>query len=161
MPAGSDPAEPAGPDRTDLPVTLPHTWRPLGVRVMAWFLVAALGVMCTMVWVGFTPEIKAQVTMFERLTFGAVGLGIVVCVHALTRSRVEARADGVTVVNGYKRRDLEWAEILSINFPRGAPWPNIDLASGHNISVHGIQASDGASSKKAVRTLRTLVDDLS
>ncbi|MBB3091953.1 PH domain-containing protein [Nocardioides albus] len=142
-------------------MTLPHTWRPLGPRVMGWFLVAALAVMCTMVWVGFTPEIKAQVTMFERLTFGAVGLGIVVCVHALTRSRVEAREDGLTVVNGYKRRDLEWAEILAINFPQGAPWPNIDLASGHNISVHGIQASDGAAAKRAVRTLRTLVDALS
>jgi hypothetical protein len=123
--------------------------------------VAALGVMCTLVWVGFTPEIKAQVTMFERLTLGAVGLGMLACVHALTRSRVVAREDGLTVVNGYKRRDLEWAEVLAINFPRGAPWPNIDLASGHNISVIGIQASDGASSKKSVRTLRTLVDQLS
>ncbi|SDJ89034.1 PH domain-containing protein [Nocardioides sp. YR527] len=140
---------------------LPHTWRPLGARVMGWFLVAALAVMCTMVWVGFTPEIKAQVTMFERLTFGAVGLGIVTCVYALTRSRVVARADGLTVVNGFKRRDLEWAEVLAINFPRGAPWPNIDLASGHNISVLGIQASDGGSSKKAVRTLRKLAEELS
>ncbi|MER6970675.1 PH domain-containing protein [Nocardioides sp. NPDC000445] len=160
MPAGSEPAgsEPAGPK---LPVKLPHTWRPLGARFMGWFLVAALAVMCTMVWVGFTPEIKAQVTMFERLTFGAVGLGIVACVYALTRSRVVARADGLTVVNGFKRRDLEWAEVLAINFPRGAPWPNIDLASGHNISVLGIQASDGGASKKAVRTLRTLAEELS
>lgn len=158
MPAGSDPEASTG---SELPVKLPHTWRPLGARVMGWFLVAALAVMCTMVWVGFSPEIKAQVTMFERLTFGAVGLGIVVCVHALTRSRLVARADGLTVVNGYKRRDLEWAEVLAINFPRGAPWPNIDLASGHNISVLGIQASDGGSSRKAVRTLRTLAEELS
>lgn len=150
MPAGSD-----------LPVPLPHTWRPLGARVMGWFLVAALGVMCTMVWVGFTPEIKAQVTTFERLTFGAVGLGIVVCVHALTRSRVVASESGLTVVNGYKRRDLEWAEILAINFPQGSPWPNIDLSSGHNISALGIQAADGASAKKAVRTLRALATELS
>ncbi|MFD7077119.1 PH domain-containing protein [Nocardioides sp. NPDC057577] len=155
MPAGSDPTA------AERPVKLPHTWRPLGARVMGWFLVAALAVMCTMVWVGFTPEIKAQVTMFERLTFGAVGLGIVTCVYALTRSRVVARTDGLTVVNGFKRRDLEWAEVLAINFPRGAPWPNIDLASGHNISALGIQASDGGSSKKAVRTLRALAEELS
>ena len=160
MPAGSDRT---GSDHTgsELPVKLPHTWRPLGARVMGWFLVAALAVMCTMVWVGFSAEIKAQVTMFERLTFGALGIGIVVCVHAVTRSRVVAREDGLTVVNGFKRRDLEWAEVLAINFPRGAPWPNIDLASGHNISVLGIQASDGGSSKKAVRTLRTLAEELS
>lgn len=160
MPAGSEPSgtEPSG---TELPVKLPHTWRPLGARVMGWFLVAALAVMCAMVWIGFSPEIKAQVTLFERLTFGALGLGIVACVHALTRSRVVAREDGLTVVNGYKRRDLEWAEVLAINFPRGAPWPTIDLASGHNISALGIQAADGLSSRKAVRTLRTLVDELS
>ena len=159
MPAESEPTGSGAAG--ELPVKLPHTWRPLGVRVMGWLLVAALAVMCTMVWVGFTPEIKAQVTMFERLTFGSVGLLILACVHALTRSRVVAREAGLTVVNGYKRRELEWAEILAINFPRGAPWPNIDLATGHNISVHGIQASDGGGSRAAVRTLRTLVAELS
>ena len=124
---------------------------------MGWMLVVALVVMMTAVWVGFSPEIKAQVTTFEKLTVGALGIGILVCVHALTRSRVVATDAGLTVVNGYKRRDLEWAEVLAINFPRGAPWPNIDLASGHNISMHAIQASDGAAARKSVRTLRALV----
>ncbi|TQL68779.1 PH (Pleckstrin Homology) domain-containing protein [Nocardioides albertanoniae] len=154
MPAASEP-DPASAD--GVAVTLPHTWRPFGVRVMGWMLVIALAVMMTVVWVGFTPEIKAQVTTFEKLTLAALGIGVLVCMHALTRSRVVASEAGLTVVNGYKRRDLEWAEILAINFPRGAPWPNIDLASGHNISMHGIQASDGGSSRKSVRTLRALV----
>ncbi|MFB9551602.1 PH domain-containing protein [Nocardioides luteus] len=142
-------------------MALPHTWRPVGAQVMGWFLVVALAVACTVVWVGFSPEIKAQVTTFERLTFGFLGLLILACVHALTRSKVVAHEDGLTVVNGYKRRDLEWAEILAINFPSGAPWPNVDLSSGHNISMLAIQASDGASSKRAVRTLRRLVAELS
>ena len=155
MPAASESGSEPGHD--DVGVTLPHTWRPLGVRVMGWGLVVAMAVMMTFVWVGFTPEIKAQVTTFEKLTLAALSLGGLACVHALTRSRVVASEDGLTVVNGYKRRDLEWAEILAINFPRGAPWPNIDLSSGHNISMHAIQAADGASARARVRTLRALV----
>lgn len=142
-------------------MTLPHTWRPFGARLMGSVAGGLLVVMVGAVWFSFSEDIRAKFSSLERGTLVFLGLIALAVWYALMRSRVTATEGGVTVVNGYKRRDLEWAEVLAINFPRGAPWPNIDLASGHNISVLGIQASDGGSSKKAVRTLRTLAEQLS
>lgn len=144
MPAGSE-------------LSLPHTWRPVGPRIMGYLLVVCLAVMVVVTWVGFSDRIQATFTLFEKLTMAFIGLLILTCVHALTRSRVVASEQGLTVVNGYKRRDLEWAQVVAVNFPQGAPWPNIDLTDGTNISVHGIQASDGAMAKRAVRDLRGLL----
>ncbi|MBO0842576.1 MAG: PH domain-containing protein [Nocardioides sp.] len=149
---------PAGSEQHQL--TLPHTWRPLGPRIMGWLLVVCLAVMCVVTWVGFSDHIKSTFSLFEKLTLAFIALIILACVHALTRSRVEAREDGLTVVNGYRRRDLEWAQVVAVNFPQGAPWPNLDLTDGTNISVHGIQASDGAIARQAVRDLRALLDRL-
>ena len=147
MPAGSD--------------DLPQTWRPLGPRIVAIVLVVSLGVICAMTWIGFDEKTKATFTLFQKLTLAFIGLLILGCVHALTRSRVTARRDALIVVNGYKKRTLEWAEIVAVNLAPGAPWVRLDLADGEEISAMGIQASDGASAKKAVRRLRELVSELS
>ena len=150
MPAAS---EHLSPDE----IGLPHTWRPLGPRIMGWLLVFCIAVLCVFTWVGFNDHIRSTFTLFEKLTLGFFGLLVLTLVHALTRSRVDASEDGLVVVNGYKRRDLEWAQIVAVNFPQGAPWPNLDLTDGTNISVHGIQASDGIAARRAVRDLRTLL----
>lgn len=149
MPAGSDVE------------ALPTTWRPLGPRVVAWILVVALGVVCTITWIGFDEATKASFTLFQKLTLGFVGLLVLTCVHALTRSRVTATRDALVIVNGYKKRTLEWAEIVAVNLPPGAPWVRLDLADGSEISAMGIQGSDGARAKRAVRRLRELVSELS
>lgn len=156
MPAASEPA--STPHR--LP-DLPHTWRPLGPRIVASVLVVGLAVLCTVTWVTMDAEIRAKFTVFEKLTMAAIALGILVCVHALTRSRVTATRDALVVVNGYRRRELEWAEVVAVRMPPGAPWARLDLADGSEISAMGIQGSDGASAKRAVRQLRALAEGLS
>lgn len=155
MPAASDAAGSEGPE------DLPKTWRPLGPRIVAWILVVALAVVCAMTWIGFDEKTKASFTLFQKLTLAFVGLLVLGCVHALTRSRVTARREGLVVVNGYRKRTLEWAEIVAVNLPPGAPWVRLDLADGSEISAMGIQGSDGASAKRAVRRLRELVSALS
>lgn len=152
MPAASEPAP--------LP-DLPHTWRPLGPRIVAAILVIGMAVLCAVTWMTMDPEIKAKFTTFELLTMAAIAIGILVCVHALTRSRVTATRDALVVVNGYKRRELEWAEVIAVRMPPGAPWARLDLADGSEISAMGIQGSDGASAKRAVRQLRALAEGLS
>ena len=47
------------------------------------------------------------------------------------------------VVNGYRRREYEWAEIVAVHLPPGAPWVTLDLADGDTAPVMGIQGSDG------------------
>lgn len=153
MPADSEPT-------ADL-TRLPRTWRPLGPRIVAVALVLGLGVVSGVSWVSMGAEEQAKFTTFELLTLAFIALLILVCVHALTRSRVTATPDRLIVVNGYRRRDLAWAQILAIRLPNGAPWVRLDLASGEEISAMGIQASDGGRSRDAVRLLRRLADELS
>jgi hypothetical protein len=77
------------------------------------------------------------------------------------RSRVTAAPDGLTVVNGYRRRDLDWAQVLGVSLRRGAPWAGLDLSDGTTISVLAIQGSDGARAVTAVRALRALIEERS
>jgi hypothetical protein len=153
MPAGSEPVpdtQPAGP-------SLPKTWRPFGVRMMGIVLVVALYGLCAFGWVTLDDETRAKFTVFEKLTLLFFGVLILVLVHALTRSRVVARREGLVVVNGYRRRDFVWEQVVAVHLPAGAPWVTLDLNDGTTVPAMGIQSSDGGSARKAVRELRTLV----
>lgn len=151
MPAGSDPDRPDGPQ-------LPIVWRPLGPRIAGVAAGGSLVFVMTLLWIGFDQETRDAVTGFQRGTVVAFGLLGFACLYALVRSRVEARDDRLVVVNGYRRREYAWAEIVAVSLPPGAPWVTLDLADGTAASAMGIQGSDGARAKRAVRTLRELVD---
>ena len=128
--------------------------------IMSVVLVLGLAAVCAVSWIGFDAETKAKFSDLELGTLAFFGLLVLVLVHALTRSRVVAREDHLIVVNGYRRRDLAWAQVVAVNFPPGAPWVNLDLADGTNIAAMGIQSSDGSRSRTAARQLRQLAADL-
>ena len=86
-----------------------------------------------------------------------LGLLVFSLLYGLIRSRVEAHADRLVVVNGYRRREYAWAQIVAVNLPPGAPWVTLDLADGETAAVMGIQGSDGARAAEAVRELRRIV----
>jgi hypothetical protein len=124
---------------------------------MGVLLLVGLFAMCTFAWIGFDAETKEKFDVFQRATAIFFGVLILILVHALTRSRVVAREDRIVVVNGYRRREFEWAQILAVNLPPGAPWVTLDLADGTNVAAMGIQASDGGRARRAVRELRGIV----
>ena len=142
----------------DSEVSLPHSWRPLGVRMAAVLFGGALLVICVFTWVAFGAEVRARFTLFQRATLVGFGLMVVAVLHALTRSRVTAEQDQLVVVNGYKTRRLDWPEVLAVHLPAGAPWATLDLADGTTIPAMGIQGSDGERARRAVRELRSLID---
>ena len=139
-------------------VSLPHTWRPFGARIAVIFFGTMLVVICAFAWFGFDPEIRAKFTLFQRSTIVFIGLLYAVAGYALARSRVVASESGMVVVNGYRRHDYEWAEVISIHLPPGAPWATIDLADGTTASLLAIHGSDGDRARAAVRALRSLID---
>jgi len=152
MPAGSDPGlAPAVP-------TLPHTWRPFGVRMAGTVLGAGLLIVCVLAWVGFDAETQARFTTFQRATVIAFGLFAFALWFALVRSRVVAEADRLVVVNGYRRREYAWAQLVAVHLPPGAPWVTLDLADGTTVAAMGIQGSDGTRARTAVRQLRAVAD---
>ena len=68
-----------------------------------------------------------------------------------------ADADRLVVVNGYRRREYEWAQVIAVRLPPGAPWVTLDLADGTTVSVMAIQGSDGDRARVALRELKSLV----
>jgi hypothetical protein len=144
---------------TSDPIPLPHTWRPLGPRIAGAVAGAVLVVMAMFLWFGFDAETRDAITPFQRGTVIALGLVMLGALFALIRSRVVAHTGGLTVVNGYRRRDFEWAQVVAVHLPPGAPWVILDLADGSTVPAMGIQGSDGVRARTAVRELRALVDD--
>lgn len=141
-----------------VPPRLPHTWRPLGPRIAGAVAGGVLVVMMVFLWVGFDAETRAAITPFQQGTVIALGLLGLGCLYALIRSRVVAETDRLIVVNGYRRHEFEWAEVIAVRLPPGAPWVTLDLADGETCSAMGIQGSDGERARTAVRDLRALVD---
>ena len=105
-------------------------------------------VLCIAVWVLLGAEVRARFTVFQKSTLVFLGLLGFACWYALVRSRMRADERGLTVVNGYRKRDYEWAEVVQISLRRGAPWATIDLSDGTTISVMAVQGSDGAHARR-------------
>jgi hypothetical protein len=145
MPAVSEPA-------------LPHTWRPLGVRVAGIVFGGLLVVVCAAAWFSFDDETRAKFTIFQRGTILFLALLFFSVGYAMARSRVEARVERLVVVNGYRRHDYDWAEVVAVHLPPGAPWAVLDLADGTSQPAMGIQGSDGGRARIAVSELRQLID---
>lgn len=158
MPADS---ERPGPGRGHTPRTtppeLPHTWRPLGVRVAVWVLGLMLLALIGAVWVGIGAEVRSQFTAFQRVTLVFLALMLGSTWNALVRSRVTAARSGLTVVNGYRKRTYEWSQVIGVSLRRGAPWGTLDLSDGTTVSLVGVQGSDGERARRAVREIRAAI----
>jgi hypothetical protein len=141
-----------------VPVPLPHTWRPFGVRLAGTVLGVGLLVVCALTWIGFDEETQAKFTAFQRLTLFFVGLLAFLAWFALVRSRVVAEDERLVVVNGYRRREYAWPQVVAVHLPPGAPWLTLDLADGTTVAAMGIQGSDGSRARQAVRELRSVIE---
>ncbi|MFI1971971.1 hypothetical protein BLA24_02350 [Streptomyces cinnamoneus] len=144
----STPAPPTG-----LP-ELPVTFRPTRTRIV----LLSVGIALLVVLTAISLLLEAF-TAGDRATFIGTGLLILGVLALLSRPRVVADRDGVTVVNLTTRRRLEWAEIVRVNLRRGDAWVHLDLADGTSLPAMGIQP--GMARDQAVadaRALRALVE---
>ncbi|HET7432442.1 MAG TPA: PH domain-containing protein [Nocardioides sp.] len=151
MPAVSEPVVPA----------LPHTWRPLGVRLAVLFFGGLLVVVCVAGWVAVGPEVRGRVTVYQQATLLLIAAMAGAVAWGLVRCRVTATDLGLEVVNGYRRHAYEWPEVLAVRMPRGAPFVTLDLADGTNAMALAIQSADGDRARVAVGELRALVEQIS
>jgi hypothetical protein len=137
--------------------SLPHTWRPLGVRLAVIFFGGLLAVVCVAGWVAVGPDVRGKVTAYQLATLLLIAALALSVAWGLVRCQVTATSRGLVVVNGYRQHSYAWAEIVAVHMPMGAPWVTLDLADGTTVSTLGIQAADGDRAKDAVRQLRLLV----
>jgi hypothetical protein len=141
-------------------VSLPHTFRPLGVRLAVYVLGGVLALFMVVIWFAFSADVRDQFTILQRLTLLGLAATLGAGGYALARSRLVARADGLTVVNGYRSRRYEWSEVVAVRLRPGSPWATLDLGDGTTVAAMGIQGSDGPRAVRQVRQLRAIVDRL-
>lgn len=136
---------------------LPRTWRPFGPRIAGVVFAVVLVGGFAWLWVSFDQQTRDTVSGLQKATvIFFVGLGLAL-INGLARSRITATEEGLEVVNGYRKRRLEWAQVVRVSMTVGAPWPTLDLDDGSTISAMGIHGSDGQRAKVAVAELRALI----
>jgi len=138
--------------------TLPHTWRPLGVRLAVVFFGGLLLVVCVAGWVAVGPEVRGRVTPYQQATLVLIAAAGAAVLWGLMRCRISATEHGLLLVNGFRRHSYDWPEVLAVHLPRGAPCAVLDLADGTSIQTLAIQSSDGDRAKVAVLQLRLLLE---
>jgi len=158
-----------GAEADDRPsgVTAPaRTWRPRGVILTAAAFTVLFAVGCVLGWVGLSPEVRASFGPFEIATLALILAALEVVMWLLAGSSVRSDADGLTIRNGWRRHRVAWPEIRRVRLRPGDPWATAELArpadrgadpDGHaeprTVMLFGIQGSEGASARAAVREL--------
>ncbi|MFE4592684.1 PH domain-containing protein [Streptomyces laurentii] len=133
---------------------LPVTFRPARTRVV--LLTSGVAMFVVISAVGLMLD---SLSPGERMSFVFVAALFAGVLVMLSRPKVVADDDGVTVVNITRVRRLAWAEILRVNLRPGDPWVFLDLSDGTSLPVLGIQP--GIAKGRAIddaRALRALAD---
>ncbi|MGW2560784.1 PH domain-containing protein [Streptomyces sp. NPDC001514] len=135
-------------EQQELPA-LPTTFRPTRTRVV--LLSVGTVMFAVITAVAFALE---KLTAGERISFVLTALLFFGVLALLSRPKVVADDQGVTVVNLTRSRRLEWAEILRVNLRPGDPWVFLDLSDGTSLPALGIQP--GIAREHAIRDARAL-----
>ncbi|MDT9685952.1 PH domain-containing protein [Streptomyces sp. TRM76323] len=134
---------------------LPVTFRPRRTRAV---LLATGAVMFAVITV--VALVLERLHPGERMSFvltAALFYGVLIL---LSRPKVVADEDGVTVVNLTRSRRLAWPEILRVNLRVGDPWVFLDLSDGTSLPALGIQPGIGkAQAIRDARALRALAEN--
>ncbi|MFA1542131.1 PH domain-containing protein [Actinomadura monticuli] len=132
---------------------LPTVWRPRTTRIVAYTTagVILLGLIALAVVVPDQYKLPDRVLM---VGFGALVAWIL---HMLARCRVAADEAGVTVVNAFRTRRLEWPQILDVTMNVGDPWPTLDLSDGTSIGAMGINGAEKTLAARQLAELQALL----
>jgi hypothetical protein len=127
------------------------------VRIAAAMAAAVLVGMMTLLWLLLSSDVQRTFSTFQRITLLLVLGSMVASLYALFRTAAYADADGLTIINGFRRRRLDWSEIVRVSLTEHRPWALIDLDDGSTASVMAIQSADGARAKRDARQLAKIL----
>jgi len=135
------------------PPDLPVVWRPRRTRIVAYALAGTIMLGMVVLAVVVAPEF----TLIDRFLLVACGAVVAWLLHMFARCRVVADEQGLTVVNAFRTRRLEWPEVLGVTMNEGDPWPTLDLSDGTSLSAMGINGAEKARAARHLAQLRTLI----
>ncbi|WP_075019855.1 PH domain-containing protein [Actinomadura madurae] len=137
---------------TDAPA-LPTVWRPRTTRLVAYLTAGVIMLGLIVLAVVVAPQFK----LFDRILMVAFGALIAWILHMLARCRVTADDSGLTVVNAFRTRRLEWPEVVDVTMSPGEPWPTLDLADGTSIGAMGINGAEKTLAARQLAELQSLL----
>ncbi|MPV38180.1 PH domain-containing protein [Georgenia subflava] len=132
-------------------------FRPRSARAVT-LVLGVLTVVGAIVIVIAVPRM-ANVTFGAADQLGTVLIAAGICWGLWRQGGVRAVPGerGLVVRNLVHTREVEWAEIVSVNFGDGSPWVQLDLSDGGTLAVMAVQRADGARAAAEASRLATLV----
>jgi hypothetical protein len=143
-----------GPDAAAVAPDAP--FRPHRGRVLPLVMAAVALVVCTGVAVGMGAT--GQWAAGDQLMLVALGAGLAAFLWRYASIRAVPDADGITVRNLLVTRRVEWADVVEVRFPEGAPWVSFELADDDELAVMAVQRADGEVARAEAHRLALLVD---
>ena len=138
---------------------LPWRYRPLGIRLMAAVMGTLMVAALAFFWVALPGTVRAQFALEQRITLVLIFAAMLAFLYGIARSAIRADPDGLRIVNVYKVRRLEWAQVVHVRLQPGDPWAVLDIDDGTTIKAMAIQGSDGRRARRATEQLRGLVEE--
>ncbi|WP_240810051.1 PH domain-containing protein [Actinomadura sp. WMMA1423] len=132
---------------------LPAVWRPRTTRLVAYTTAGVIVLGMVVLAVVVAPQFK----LFDRVLMVAFGAAVAWVLHMLARCRVSADESGLTVVNAFNTRRLEWPEVVDVSMSTGDPWPTLDLADGTSLGAMGINGAEKTLAARQLAELRALL----
>ena len=148
-------ASAGGPGRVDpYAVFRPRQGRRVATTMSVLSVVIFTGVAMMMPW--GDPALGGW-GVSDRAMLAGTGLLLAAGLWRFASIRAVPSTRGLVVRNLIITRNLEWAEIVGVQFGGGAPWVSMDLADTDTIAVMAIQRADGAFGQGEAARLSALV----
>jgi len=128
-----------------------RTFRPTGVILVMWAAAVVLAILALVIGLRLPEDYKFNTS--QTVTIWVLIGFVALFALFVTLSRVTADEDGLTFVNGWRRRTLRWSEIALVSMRPGAPWPTLETKDGRRFALFAIQGSEGDPARAAVNWL--------
>jgi hypothetical protein len=112
------------------------------------------GLAVSMPWVD--PQLGGW-SVLDRLLLILCGVALSGGLWRFASIRAVPSTRGLVVRNLVTTRNLEWAQIVRVQFGGGAPWVSVDLDDTDTVAVMAIQRADGAFGEAEAARLSALV----
>ncbi|MCV2491917.1 PH domain-containing protein [Geodermatophilus sp. YIM 151500] len=140
------------------PLPPPVSAVPRRMRLVCAAAATAVVVVMTVVGVLLKESTTGVVAFRTSDQVAMIGLGLFIAagILALARSRVDADAGGVRILNIAVRHQVPWESVRAVRFDRHSPWASLLLADDDEVSLFAVQAADKERAVRAVEGLRAL-----
>jgi hypothetical protein len=93
----------------------------------------------------------------DRLLLVGCGVAVSFLMWRYATIRAVPSREGLTVRNLVLTRQLDWTQIVRVQFSGGAPWVSLDLDDTDTVAVMAVQKADGAFGRAEASRLTALV----